>query len=164
MNPHQVVDFNRLAGEPDGRQEHIIITNNFLHLVEEVGEMGSNLRKALGNRHDREAFEATVDGAIDTIYMAVQVMLKMGLSPAQIELAWNEVCERNMEKGEPCDECNGTGEIRMQGDYDVCADCSGNGLILKRDHGGKIIKPKDWMPPSYEWLSVVGWTDSPHKG
>lgn len=148
--PKDVAQFNSLAQEPEGLQPDRA-QRNFIHLVEEVGETAAQLPRAL--KGHEVALEHTVDGLIDTIYMAVQTMLSLGLTPAEVDKAWNEVASANLDKAHHCFTCGGTGAIDGNA---ACERCNGLGRYMLRDASGKIIKPADWAPPDHSYLHAKG--------
>lgn len=155
-----VAQFNDVAGPPSD------IVGAFLHMVEEQGEVASAFRKALADRNDREAFEAVVDGCIDSIYVTIQLLYAMGLSPLEIHYAWRAVHASNMGKMPFCEACAGTEEID-DGKFDVkeCLVCRGTGrLAPKRDASGKILKPANWRPPNFRRVAPNGWAKPKNKG
>lgn len=144
-----VVHFNRLAQEPQGFQPDRA-QRNFIHVVEEIGEIANALPNAL--EQQPEAYRAAVDGCIDAIYMLVQTMLSLGLTQWDIRYAWAKVADANIDKAQPCPECRGSGTLE---DSSVaCIACLGLGRSMRRDPSGKIIKPQNWTPPNYYWLDV----------
>lgn len=155
-----VAQFNDVAGPPSD------MVGAFLHMVEEQGEVASAFRKAVADRNNREAFEAVVDGCIDSIYVTIQLLYAMGLSPLEIHYAWREVHASNMEKMPFCKACAGTGEIDdKEFDVEECLACRDTGLLAPpRDASGKILKPANWRPPNFRRVAPAGWAKPKNEG
>jgi len=116
--PKKVFAFHRLYGVPGGDGP-----------IQQLDSYRRILRHRLLAEEVKETIEAdthndlieTVDGLLDTIYVAIGWLLELGLTPMQINMAMEEVHASNMTK----------------------VDSSGNPVY---DDGGKVLKGENYVP------------------
>lgn len=116
--PHKVFAFHRLFKMPGGAGP-----------IQQLSSHRRMLRERLLAEEVKETFEAneagdlveTIDGLLDTIYVAVGWLLELGLSPEEINLAFEEVHASNLTK----------------------VDENGQPIY---DDGGKVLKGDNYVP------------------
>lgn len=115
----KILAFHKLYGVPVGDQGNI----------QQIPAFRKVLRERLLNEEVKETLEAseagdlieTIDGLLDTIYVAIGWMIELGMTPNQILLAMEEVHASNMTK----------------------VDNDGRPVF---DEGGKVLKGDNYTP------------------
>lgn len=109
------------------------------------------LRTRLIMEETRETLEALyegnvvgfADGIADLIYVVIGTAVAYGIPLPEV---WKIVQASNMAKFVPC----------PSEDHSSC-ECGGKELVVLKDAGGKVIKPKSWSPPDGAlWDLLIG--------
>lgn len=144
--------FNNLAGGKTSKDSFIAQVKC---LVEEVNETVQGVE-------DNDVV-AILDGAIDTIYVAMGILHKLEQLGVNIHKASNQVCENNLTKF-PTSEYEATETVKFYNNTNVNVHYVFNHDYSKyviKDENGKVRKPFNFIPTdlsSYvpEWLQVEG--------
>lgn len=127
-----VTAFHTAAEQPVVRSPRIPLPNRVelrKSLVrEEVGELLIAI--------DDENLVEIADGIADSIVVLIGTALEYGIP---LDEVWREIHASNMAKFPKCTACDGLGVF--------CKVCNERGTQLIRRADGKVLKPRDWVPP-----------------